>query len=223
VTEAEWNACSDTQGMLEFVREQASERKLRLFAVACCRRIWHIMDEPCQASVMTAENFADGNATEEELNDAYEVAFKLYSSTNELAGVGTSSAEAASDAACPTQMKNHAGYAARDAVTAIECTCQTDEEAEKAILTAQAMQMRIARCVFRNPFRLIAIDPAWRTATVAALAEAIYVERAFDRLPILADALQDAGCTNADILGHCRQGGDHVRGCWVVDLLLGKT
>ena len=65
-------------------------------------------------------------------------------------------------------------------------------------------------------------DPRWRTSNVTALAQAIYDDRAFDRLPILADALEDAGCTDADILNHCRQPGEHVRGCWVVDLVLGK-
>jgi len=68
----------------------------------------------------------------------------------------------------------------------------------------------------------VAADPAWLTPTVASLARGIYTDRAFDRLPILADALQDAGCDSADILGHCRGPGPHVRGCWVVDLVLGK-
>jgi len=77
--------------------------------------------------------------------------------------------------------------------------------------------------VFGNPFRTIAVNPAWLTSDVLALAEGIYQERAFDRMPILADALQDAGCGNEDILNHCRQPGEHVRGCWVVDLLLGKS
>src|SRR5581483_3643837 len=63
----------------------------------------------------------------------------------------------------------------------------------------------------------------WNDSLVRRLAQAIYDERAFDRLPILADALEEAGCTNADILNHCRQPGEHVRGCWVVDLLLGKS
>ena len=73
-----------------------------------------------------------------------------------------------------------------------------------------------------NPFRPAAVDPAWRTATARSLARGIDAERAFDRLPILADALQDAGCDSADILTHCRGPGPHVRGCWVVDFLLGK-
>jgi hypothetical protein len=75
------------------------------------------------------------------------------------------------------------------------------------------------------PFRPVGIDPtilAWNCSTIPRLAQAIYGESAFDRLPVLADALEDAGCHDAGILSHCRQSGEHVRGCWVVDLLLGK-
>src|SRR5262249_4358937 len=76
---------------------------------------------------------------------------------------------------------------------------------------------------FGNPFRPAACDPAWRTPTVRRLAEAIYDERAFDRLPILADAVEESGCTNADLLGHLRGEGPHTRGCWALDAILGKT
>jgi hypothetical protein len=79
------------------------------------------------------------------------------------------------------------------------------------------------RDIVGNPFRPVAIDPAWRTSTVVGLATAIYAERAFDRLPILADALEDAGCDQLDLLAHCRSDGPHVRGCWAVDLVLGKS
>ena len=81
----------------------------------------------------------------------------------------------------------------------------------------------LLRDIFGNPFRPVALEPAWLTSTVLALASGIYEERAFDRLPILADALMDAGCDHADILDHCRGDGPHVRGCWVVDLILGKA
>jgi hypothetical protein len=84
-------------------------------------------------------------------------------------------------------------------------------------------QAALLRDIFGNPFRPAALDPAWRTGTVLALARGIYEDRAFDRMPILADALQDAGCTDEDVLGHCRGPGPHVRGCWVVDLVLGKS
>jgi len=80
----------------------------------------------------------------------------------------------------------------------------------------------ILRCVLGNPFHPVVLDPSWLTSTVTTLAQPIYSERAFDRMPILADALEDASCTDPSILEHCRGDGVHARGCWVVDLLLGK-
>jgi hypothetical protein len=80
----------------------------------------------------------------------------------------------------------------------------------------------LARDVVGNPFRPVALNPSWLTETVVALATGVYTGRAFDRMPILADALEEAGCDNADVLNHCRGEGPHVRGCWVVDLVLGK-
>jgi hypothetical protein len=85
-----------------------------------------------------------------------------------------------------------------------------------------AVARALVRCVLGNPFRPAAVDPRWRTADAVGLARAIYEDRAFDRLPILADALTDAGCDDEQILAHCRSSGPHVRGCWVVDLVLGK-
>ncbi len=82
---------------------------------------------------------------------------------------------------------------------------------------------RLLICIFGNPFRPVAFDSAWLSSTARGIAEAIYDDRAFDRLPILGDALQDAGCENDDILSHCRGEGPHVRGCWVVDGVLGKV
>jgi hypothetical protein len=78
------------------------------------------------------------------------------------------------------------------------------------------------RDVVGNPFRPVTFDPAWRTDTALALARQMYESRDFSAMPILADALQDAGCDNTDVLNHCRGDGPHVRGCWVVDLVLGK-
>jgi hypothetical protein len=88
--------------------------------------------------------------------------------------------------------------------------------------TALANQTLLVREIFRNPFHPVTPNHSWLTSTVTSLAQAIYDDRAFDRLSILADALEDAGCTNQDILAHCRGGGEHVRGCWVVDLLTGR-
>jgi hypothetical protein len=86
---------------------------------------------------------------------------------------------------------------------------------------------QLLRCIIANPFRpppqLDSAWLAWNDGAVRKMAQAIYDERAFDRLPLLADALEEAGCTDAATLAHCRGPGEHVRGCWVVDLLLGKT
>ena len=86
----------------------------------------------------------------------------------------------------------------------------------------QRLQCEWLRCLFSNPFRPVAFDPAWRTETAVGIARGIYEERAFERMPILADALMDAGCADEQVLGHCLGEGPHVRGCWVVDLVLGK-
>jgi len=101
-----------------------------------------------------------------------------------------------------------------------------DELAEACSSSVRSWKNAVGfvRCIFGpTPFRPVIIDRSWLTTTVTQLGEAIYAERTFDRMPILADALEDAGCTNQDILAHCRSAGDHIRGCWVVDLLLGKS
>ena len=88
------------------------------------------------------------------------------------------------------------------------------------------MHSDLLRDIFGNPFRPVAVDPAWlvwHDGIIGKLAQRIYDERAFADLPILADALEEAGCTNAELLAHCRHPGPHARGCWAVDLLLGKT
>ena len=81
----------------------------------------------------------------------------------------------------------------------------------------------LLRDILGNPFRPVAVDPDWLTSTVVALARQMYESRDFSPMPVLADALQAAGCDNEDILAHCRGPGPHVRGCWMVDLLLGKS
>ena len=86
----------------------------------------------------------------------------------------------------------------------------------------RCLQGDYLRDIFGNPFRPVIADLAWLTPTARSIADAIYRDRAFDRLPILADALEEAGCNNADVLLHCREPGEHIRGCWVVDLVLGK-
>lgn len=89
-----------------------------------------------------------------------------------------------------------------------------------------AAQTLLLRDIFDSPFHHASLSPAllaWNNSTVVTMAQSIYADRTFDSLPVLADALEEAGCDNQDILSHCRAEGPHVRGCWVVDLILGKS
>jgi hypothetical protein len=97
-----------------------------------------------------------------------------------------------------------------------------ESRAARDDLNGQSACCGLLRCIFANPFRPVALDPTWLSSTVKALAQSIYTDRNFEVMPILADALEEAGCSSEDILSHCRGPGEHVRGCWAVDLLLGK-
>src|SRR5437868_6381671 len=132
MTEAYWLTCNDPDTMLHFLAGQATNRRLRLYACACCRRIWPALTDPAhRRAAETAERRA---------------------------------------------------------------------------------QCALLRDIFGNPFRPVTVDPAWlrwHEETVPRLAQAIYDERRFNDLPILADALEEAGCTEADVLAHCRGKGEH--------------
>jgi len=227
MTEAEWLACSDPTPMLQFLRGKASDRKLRLYAVACCRRVWRWMtDDRSRQAVEISEMYADGWVGQKKLNAARREAFAASKSpipfpvsthdpqTSAHAAIVALDACASSKTEEPWMIANATAGCARSLVFHAEGDATGWSE-----MAAQCHQLRH---IIGNPFYPVTLDPAWLTSTVAQLAESIYQERAFDRLPILADALEDAGCRNADILNHCRQGGEHARGCWVVDLLLGK-
>jgi hypothetical protein len=231
VTEAEWLACMDPMPMLEYLGGKASERKLRLFAVACCRRIWHLLiDERSRKAVEVAERFAEGGATERELTQAEDDAANLWNNFAQAEGYVT---EAETEAAYATW-----GAACHEEA-AIGAAKSTSDSAAQALsyegqeATEQESQCRLLREIFGNPFRPVALAPtvlAWNDSTVARLAEAAYDQRHLPagtldngRLVVLADALEEACCTDADILDHLRGPGPHVRGCWPVDLCLGKT
>jgi hypothetical protein len=192
----------------------ASDRKPRLFACACCRQVWHLLtDDRSRRAVEVTERFVDGEATEEEWAAARAAARSAAGHTDwdNYAPSSPSRALAAWQAAMA------AGDAAWDAAWDAAGAAPWD--------AATKQQAPLLRDIVGNPFRPVTLAPAvlaWQGGTVGKLAEGIYEERAFDRLPILADALEDAGCTDRAILDHCRGPGPHARGCWVVDLVLGK-
>jgi len=200
MTEQEWLACNDPRRMLDFLRGKSSDRKLRLFACGFCRIVGHLdHDEQGQAALETSERFADGLATAGELEASKAKARAAARSGNEAAELAANAA--ASDATWA--VGRLFGHITTHAIRRSQVELLHD-------LWGPIL------------FRHLPIEPSWLTPKVAGLAQRIYADRAFDHLPALADALEETGCHDTDILAHCRGPGPHILGCWVLDLILGK-
>jgi hypothetical protein len=201
--------------MLKFLRKRASDRKVRLFACACCRRIWKHLALPMRRAVDAAEGFADGVIGAPELQHRRMRAVNsAHFSDGNVAACWAANARRKLNEQAPFEVvKDVAGRAART---------QSSARWKRARDTELRSQAELLRCLIGNPFRPVAFSPSWRTSTAVALAQQMYDSREFSALPILADALQDAGCDDEDVLQHCRGPGAHARGCWVVDGVLGK-
>lgn len=215
MTEAEWRACTDPAPMLHWLDPGYSERRWRLFACACCRHLWHLLSEAERAILEAVERCADGLLPAEELYATAGV-HRIAGVPNYVPGHIQHGYRAVLEAASP-----HAWFRARNArAFVVDALRAAAGPAERVLEWRRPSDL--LRCLFGNPFHPVTLDLSWYPPKVVQLAQAIYDERAFDRLPLLADALEEAGCTNAAILAHCRDSGEHVRGCWVLDLLLGK-
>jgi hypothetical protein len=213
MTEAPWLACESFVDILHVFPTNTSVRKLRLFAVACCRRLPGLAESSLRV-LDVAERHAEGLVDQDALRRAYMEAFGLVAAHEDNPGdeQGHNAAQAVAWAVVPfgvgpRESAANAAYHAGRAVPGLA------ERRAQALLLADIMLAPRSATV--SPVWL-----AWNGGTVADLAQSIESERAFDRLPILADALEDAGCTNPDILEHLRNPGPHVRGCWAVDLCL---
>jgi hypothetical protein len=223
MNEMEWLNSTDPQEMLVFLDEcggWASGRKLRLFAVACCRRLPRAATYGrARKALEVAERYADGSATLRELREVGQAAWK----GARWARDGTRDAAVAASQACSSAVETHSF------LTCVNVLCNHAapglSQASRAALREERVALvGLLRCVFGNPFRAKpGIERAWLPPSVLSIARRAYDERDFAALPVLADALADAGCDNEDLLRHCRERGlAHCRGCWVVDLLLGK-
>jgi hypothetical protein len=215
--EQDWLACTEPTPMLEFLKGKASDRRLRLFACACCRRIWRgFTHEVCRRAIEVAELHSDGLVTVDELWSAHDDAQRV-----NMLGHENDATYAAVYAASPDHFEARKGHLpgvnpVRVAKQALQADCSAN---------ATTFQVNVIRDIFGNPFRPVTLDATWQTPTVLALAIAAYESRILPagtldltRLAVLADALEEAGCNNADVLNHCRQRGEHVRGCWAVEL-----
>ncbi len=224
MTEAGWLACSDPDWLLEPTNHIFHKRKTGLWAAACCRRAWHLLPNIHREVLVAAEVSCERldhlvGVVDDEIR---KVAFPYWpypTFTSEREAVGLLSG--GSHRSAVEQVAT--------ALTCEEIGCTpnpTQKELQARYWAAwkrhQGIHADLLRDVIGNPYRPAKCHPDWLTSDVLALARGIYEERAFDRMPILADALQDAGCDNDDILNHCRDHGTHVRGCWGIDLILDK-
>ena len=221
MTEAEWLAGTQLHmhALHLFVGRKGSERKLRLFACACVRRAQHLFIDPRSLeAVEAAERYAEGLVDRGALKEVRQRARQVYKLVPKGAQLERQAARAAARAAEIAAMmdKGNCFPAAGNAAHALTLAGERSTPEEENI------QLALLRDILGNPFRSVALLPAWRTPDVCQLAQGIYQEQTFERLPILADALEEAGCTDAQILAHLRGGGTHVRGCWPLDLLLGR-
>jgi hypothetical protein len=236
----------DPVEVIERYRSHFSDRKLRLFAVACCRSIWPLLtNEYSRKAVEVAEMFADGLVHEQDLDNARQIASEVadqsaFGSTEDayycsrpadVAVAATRSdayfaaQETAVDAAEVANFDAEVLSWAESQGTAPEDLAQLQESARIAAGVNSSSQIVLLCDILGTPSNLVAINPidrSWVNQTVVAMARRIYEDRAFALLPMLADALEEAGCNVPNVLHHCRAGGPHVRGCWVIDLLVDK-
>ena len=238
MTETEWFTATEPGPLLNHLRPDEGARKTRLLKCACCRSVWHLLpDHRSREGVEAAERFADGLATPGEARRAAAGAAlacdkEAFRDRGDIPGPWSAlytAAEAARDTA-----RNSGSIALGIAVWATTAACSAAEgtahprwkHGRKAFRDAREQSVTflaaLVRDIFGNPFRPVAFDPRWRTADTVAIAGKMYDARDFAAMPILADALMEAGCEDEQILTHCRSDGPHARGCWVVDGVLGK-
>jgi hypothetical protein len=220
MTEHEWLTSIDPAPMLEHLVGMGSERRLRLFACACCRRVWHLLSDPARNAIGLIERIADDRVR------------SIAHTPGRLRAHGA--AKAAATTAVDHLVRNNFGAAIRDAALAagIHAADAPGSGADwssgrdSAIAAERKKQSEILRDVFGNPFRAPPTMDArwlhWNSGAVPRLANDIYEDRTFGRVSELAELLADAGFREAVVLDHCRSRVPHVRGCWVIDQMLGR-
>jgi len=206
MSESEWAGCCDPAPMLHFVRLRASPRQLRLFCCACCRLVWDALPgDWSREAVELGERLADNTLDEEAREHAYR-------HTNSCLSTLTGSAARLGQAAV---------HLLRPKLSPVQIAQLARTGPEAHLLPSR--ECDLLRDILGSPFRRSTLPAGVRAAhggAVERVARAIYEERRFEDLPLLAGALEDAGCEDAGLLEHCRGAGPHVLGCWAVDLAL---
>jgi len=230
MTEEEWFAAK-TVNDLDIIRSaMGRHRKFRLFAAAYCQRAVNLAGNArLQPVVLAIESFADEQITWEEMKKIRRILWPIQrviarnrfheheALINTVQALDRSTGQKLIYA-------RHGDRYAKNAFVARAQNRSDSNEMERLRSEEEDHQLHLARDIFGNPFRPVAFDPRWQTSTSIGIAQTMYESRDFGAMPILADALQDAGCEDDAILSHCRDPKQpHVRGCWVVDLVLGKS
>jgi hypothetical protein len=229
-----------------------SRRKNRLFAVACCRCIWELLlDERSREAVEVAERHADGTATDEELQTAATAADEAHREFYQVLGKTGSAIDWAAvyvansnpfhAATSVSWMAAAVRLLYEEGRGATPCTVRRRSEPLASVLgkwevvildqfeptgASHRVQAELIRDIFCNPFRPVSCEASWRTwneGAAVVLAKEMYESRDFRQAPLLADMLEDAGATDSQLLDHLRGPGPHVRGCFAVDLGLGRV
>jgi hypothetical protein len=225
-----WVEAQDVKALLRSLPRKCSPRKLRLFACACCYRVRdRFQGEEFWELVLLCERFADGRVSRQEVK-------RLTHFIQEAGFHNSRGFDASLYAAGECNFRGSQRvdrYTAWDAEWAADACARyaagrsnpyrEGDEPPPAYFTESTNQCGGLRDLFGDPPRPVTFAPRWRTPTVLALAEGAYEERDFARLPVLADALEEAGCDNGAVLEHCRAEREHHRGCWVVDVVLRKA
>ena len=216
MTEQDWLQVGDPISMLEYVQASATDRKLRLFSIACYRAWWDkIEDENAKLVVEFAERLADEKLTKRERKLHNELFDDMFGDSEDgqlfVGGLTSDSMHHTYHVVVEAYGSNAASVISKLVLDSFAWGRARPKERRR--------QCNDIRDIFGNPFRPMTFDPKWQTPTVTAMAQAMYEDRDFTAMPILGDALEEAGCINEDILQHCRGMSGHVRGCWVVDLL----
>ncbi len=231
MTETEWLDCISPEEMLVFLGERATLRKKRLFACACVRRIWpSLNDDRLRMAVKAVEQFADGRVSSDLLAKARRKVKLSKACVHVIQAIEALLPEDGPILIRPRDIREptdviSATRAVRTSARTLEASKEYDAPPKMETIRPLAAldAVELLREIFGSPFRSVDIDPswlAWKQGLVPRMARIIYRKRCFRNLPILADALEEAGCHDAALLSHCRNRVDHVRGCWVVDAIL---
>lgn len=222
MTESEWQTATELMRMVEQLGDRFDDRKLRLFACASARKAWKLLDdEESRVAVEVAERFADGLASASAMAPAFQAAGMTSAYFSDY--VGSRRAMRRWMKGCEAAKK--AAWLARNAANPDLHRGHLRHYSSRTARTNFA-RADILRDLFGPlPFRPVEVAPdwlAWNGGAVVGLAETIDEEGTFDLMPVLGDALEDAGCEDSTILEHVRGEGTHVRGCWALDLILGR-